>query len=151
METEQINTEKGEINTEAKLFERWLQDLVILTNEESRKFHDGDPHTCILLTSYALANVLLRVGFVPRLLRVEVGVIPDDRNLIATLLGMGPLNRDAAAPGMWKGHLVCAVEKEWLLDPTVDQANKPDWPPAAWVRPVVVRLTDNFWSGRKMS
>jgi hypothetical protein len=40
-----------------------------------------------------------------------------------------------------------AIEKEWLLDPTLDQVNKQEWPSSAWVSPAVLRLDDAFWNG----
>src|SRR5262249_52333781 len=79
-------------------------------------------------------------------LRVEAAVFPNDRKTISTLLGRAGGN--AAKPGMWKGHLVVAIEKEWLLDPTLDQANKREWPASALVGPAVVKLSDEFWEGK---
>ena len=61
-------------------------------------------------------------------------------------MGYDPEERRAAAPGMWHGHLAVVVDDRWLLDATLDQANKPDeWPPEAFVGPVVVKLSDAFW------
>jgi hypothetical protein len=51
-----------------------------------------------------------------------------------------------AEPGMWHGHLAVAIGDAWLLDATLDHANKPDeWPPEAFVGPVVVKLNEKFW------
>ena len=50
---------------------------------------------------------------------------------------------------MWRGHLVVAIEDVWLLDATLDQANKTEeWPSRAWVPPLVVRLNNAFWQER---
>jgi hypothetical protein len=49
---------------------------------------------------------------------------------------------------MWNGHLAVAIEKEWLLDPTLDQANRREWPACARVGPAVVKLSDEFWQGK---
>jgi hypothetical protein len=120
--------------------EKW-QQLVTLTNKESREFNDGRRDTCIL-TAHALHNVLQRLGVNSRLMRVEAAVIPDDRSLTGAKLG-GDSNRKAAAPGMWKGHLVVAIGNDWLLDPTIDQVNKPKWPPSAHVGPLAIRQNWN--------
>jgi hypothetical protein len=51
---------------------------------------------------------------------------------------------------MWCGHLVIAIEDLWLLDATLDQANKyTEWPASAWVGPVVVKLSNPFWKAHK--
>jgi hypothetical protein len=34
------------------------------------------------------------------------------------------------------GHLAVAIEDEWLLDPTLDQANKKEWPRSMRVGPL---------------
>jgi hypothetical protein len=81
---------------------------------------------------------------------IEAAVFPDDRKFSGTILGGWgePGSRRAAAPGMWRGHLAVLVEKEWLLDPTLDQANKKEWPRSMHVGPLAVRLSDKFWVER---
>jgi hypothetical protein len=119
--------------------------LVHLTNATSLEFN-GHPSTCIL-TSYALHNVLQRTGFDSSLLRVEVGVFPDDRNLCAVILGGGRARQ--SVPEMWSGHLVVIVGKQWLLDATLDQANEVhNWPSACRVGPAVVEVTPQFFEDR---
>jgi hypothetical protein len=132
--------------TEQKL----LQRIVSLTNAVSLKFNDGDRATCVL-TSYALNEVLQHLGYSSYPLRVEAKVFPDDRKLLGTILGGTPNGcfREAARPGMWWGHLVVAIEDIWLLDATLDQANKTEWPSSAQVGPLAVRLNDAFWKERK--
>jgi hypothetical protein len=49
-------------------------------------------------------------------------------------------------PANGGGHLAVVVEDEWLLDPTIDQANKKEWPRSMCVGPLVVRLTKEFWT-----
>jgi hypothetical protein len=127
-----------------------LQKIVSLTNAVALDFHGGDRSTCVL-TSYALNNVLQRLGYNSRPLRVEAKVFPGSRQLVGTILGGRPNGcfRKAAGPGMWHGHLAVAIEDAWLLDATVDQANKPEWPSSSWVGPVAVRLNDAFWKEHK--
>ena len=47
---------------------------------------------------------------------------------------------------MWRGHLAVVVEDEWLLDPTLDQANKKKWPRSMRVGPLTVQLAEKFWA-----
>jgi hypothetical protein len=126
--------------------QKWLQRIVSLTNAISLGFNDGDPATCIF-TSYALNNVLRRLGYSSSPLRVEAKVRPDDKKLVGTILGSRQ-NGEAARPDMWRGHLVVAIEDIWLLDATLDQANKTEWPSSVRVGPVAVRLSDAFWAER---
>jgi hypothetical protein len=126
------------------MLERRLQDLVELTNQEACAFN-GDRGFCIS-TSFALCHVLQQLGFDSRPLRIEAAVFPDDRRLGGT--GLGRSIRSAAAPGTWSGHLAVVIGDEWLLDATIDQANNDEWPPAARVGPIVVRLTKKFWTER---
>jgi hypothetical protein len=90
------------------------------------------------------------LGYNSRPLRIEAAVFPDDRNFYGTILGgwSEPGSRRAAAPGMWQGHLAVAVGDDWLLDPTLDQANKKEWPRSMRVGPLAVRLSDKFWAER---
>lgn len=122
---------------------RWLQYLVVLTNEEARKF-TGMLNTCIL-SSYALSFVMQRFEIDARVLRVEAAIFPDNRK-DCTILGRqwGP----AAKPGEWVGHVAVLVDRTWLCDPTVDQGNKDEWPRDAHVGPLVVRLNEKFWQPR---
>jgi ribonucleoside-diphosphate reductase alpha chain len=36
--------------------------------------------------------------------------------------------------------------RDWLLDPTLDQANKKEWPPSMRVGPLAIRLEEKFWA-----
>ena len=111
--------------------QKWLQRIVSLTNAVSLKFNDGDRATCVL-TSYALNEVLQHFGYSSYPLRVQAKVYPDDKKLFGTILGAIPKGdfREAARPDMWRGHLVVAIEDVWLLDATLDQANKTEeWLP----------------------
>jgi len=128
-----------------------LQQVVNLTNEISLEENNGGRNSCIM-TSYALNNVLCRLGYDARPVRVEAAVHPNDRKLVGTILGGFPSGdrRPAAGPGGWHGHLAVAIDDLWLLDPTLDQANKEEWPRDAWVKPLAVKVTDPcFWSGNK--
>src|SRR5262245_39128320 len=97
-----------------------LQKIVSLTNAISLEENDGVRDTCVL-TSYALKDVLRRLGYNSRLIRVEAAVFPDDRRHYGALLGGLPkgCRREAAGPGRWHGHLAVAVDDTWLLDPTL--------------------------------
>jgi len=39
-----------------------------------------------------------------------------------------------------------AVDDQWLLDPTLDQANKREWTRSMRVGPLATRLSDKFWT-----
>jgi hypothetical protein len=119
----------------------WLQELVVLANAEAFALN-GDRDTCIS-TSYALCHVLQQLGFNARPLRIEVGVFPNHK-LGCVVLGRP--SRIATEPGMWCGHLAVAIGRDWLLDATLDQANKDEWLAGAHVGPIVVRLTEEFWT-----
>jgi len=124
-----------------------LQELTTIANQIAVKFN-GSRDTCVL-TSFALHDVLQRLGYSSRPLRIEAAVFPDDRKFYGTILGSWRepgFRQAAAAPGMWKGHLAVTVEDQWLLDPTLDQANKREWPQATHVGPLAVRLTEKFWA-----
>ena len=123
-----------------------FQKLVTIANRVAAKFN-GSRSTCVL-TSFALHDALQRLGYGSRLLRIEAAVFPDDRKLCGTILGgwCEPGCRRAASPGMWRGHLAVVVEDEWLLDPTLDQANKKEWPRSMRVGPLTVQLTEKFWA-----
>jgi hypothetical protein len=123
-----------------------FQNLVAIANRVAAKFN-GSRDTCVL-TSFALNDVLQRLDYNSRPLRIEAAVFPDDRKLIGTILGSLCGCRQAASPGMWRGHLAVVVDDEWLLDPTLDQANKKEWPQAIHVGPLAVQLTENFWAER---
>ena len=121
-----------------------FQSIVDAVNVEAFAM-TGTRSTCAL-ASHALAHVLGRLGYLVYPLRVEVAVHHrTDRTFCGTLLGRDPWGRQAAEPGAWHGHLVVVVEMEWLLDPTLDQANKPEWG-AHHVRPLAVPLPGSFWN-----
>lgn len=125
-----------------------FQQLVTIANRVAAEFN-GSRDTCVL-TSFALHDVLQRLGCTSRPLRIEAAVFPDDRKLYGTILGgfSEPGRRQAASPGMWHGHLAVVVDDSWLLDATLDQANKEEWPRAIHVGPLAVRLTEHFWAER---
>jgi hypothetical protein len=103
-----------------------LQQLVTTANQVAARFN-GSRSTCVL-TSYALCEVLQRLGYTSRPLRIEAAVFPDDRKFCGTILGGWTGSRRSASPGKWWGHLAVVVKDDWLLDPTLDQANKKEWP-----------------------
>jgi hypothetical protein len=125
-----------------------LQALVTLANRIARKFN-GSRDTCIL-TSFALNDALQRLGYNSRPLRIEAAVFPDEPKAVGTILGWSnpPERRRAATPDHWWGHLAVLVDEMWLLDATLDQANKREWPRSMRVGPLAVRLSENFWAER---
>jgi hypothetical protein len=123
-----------------------FQTLVVIANQVAAQFN-GALDTCVL-TSFALNNVLQRLRYDSRPLRIEAAVFPDDRKLYGNILGrIEPGSRRAASPGKWWGHLAVAVENEWLLDPTLDQANKKEWPQAIHVGPLAVQAHGRLLGG----
>jgi hypothetical protein len=134
--------------------EAQLRKILALTHDVSLEFNHGYRDTCVL-TSYALTNVLRRLGADAYPLRVETGAFPRCKKLGGIVLGRidPPLGapRTRSEPGFWKGHLVVAIGKEWLLDATLDQVNNESWPPSAWVSPALLRLSNDFWSGGQIS
>ena len=126
-----------------------LDKIVALTNTIAHQYN-GSRDTCIL-TSYALTNVLLRKGFNAYPVRIEAAIYPNDRKFSGVILGSRQDSiscRRAAAKDHWKGHLAVAIDEDWLLDPTLDQANRPEWHPSVCVGPACVKLKPIFWEGK---
>ena len=121
-----------------------FQKLVIVAKQVATKFNKSRS-TCVL-TSFALTDALRRLGYGSRPLRIEAAVFPDDRKLYGTILGSLNGCRRAAAPDMWHGHLAVVVDDEWLLDPTIDQANKKELPRSMRVGPLAIQLPGEFWA-----
>jgi hypothetical protein len=121
------------------------QQLVTTANQVAIKFNDGSRDTCVL-TAFALCSVLQRLGYKSRPLRIEAAVFPDDRKFDGTILGSWIGRRRAASPGKWWGHLAVLVEDDWLLDATIDQANKKEWSRSMRVGPLAIRLSEKFWA-----
>ncbi len=96
----------------------------------------GSRDHCIL-SAHAL-SAILRDSFPVRLARVTLGIFPNDRKYLASVLGSdgcgGP--RYKADEGMWKGHLAVLVDEQWLCDSTSDQSNRP----GIKLPPLVVKL-----------
>jgi len=121
----------------------FFKNLVEAVNTESFAA-TGERATCVL-SAHALNAVLQELGLRSYLLRVETTVRhPTGRTFVGCALGRGRWARHATAPGMWRGHLVAAVETTWLLDPALDQANRPEWGRHR-VGPLAVRLPGSFW------
>jgi hypothetical protein len=120
--------------------------IVIMANRVARWFNDGALDTCVL-TSYALAAALTDLGYADaRPVRVQAASFPEDRNLLASILGSTGAGR-RATDGYWWGHLAVCIGQSWLLDPTLDQSNDADgWVDAGiGVEPVAAPLTPEFW------
>ena len=115
-----------------------FQNLLTTANRVAAKFNQSRS-TCVL-TSFALHDVLQRLGYNSRPLRIEAAVFPDDRKFCGTIQRLERTgSRRAASPGKWWGHLAVLVEDEWLLDPTLDQANKKEWPRSMRVGPLAIK------------
>jgi hypothetical protein len=82
-----------------------FQQLVTAANQVAAKFN-GARDTCIL-TSYALHNVLQRLGHNSRPLRIEAAVFPDDRRFYGSILGSWTGSRRAASP--------CCRQRYWCF------------------------------------
>jgi hypothetical protein len=107
-------------------------------NEISAVFNNGYRDTCIL-TSAALRDVLRRLGYTAKMMRIEAAVsnhAVDPSACILRFDGDGSRRRKAA-PRMWRGH-VGVVIGNVLLDPTLDQVN--DGYPFMGATPMVVEF-----------
>jgi len=124
---------------------KYLDTIVQLTNELALDWNGGSPSSCIS-TSHALHYVLRELGYPASLVRVTTAVFPDARGSCGAVLGSDQRS-SAASPGMWSGHLCCAVGFDWLLDATLDQANKPEWGDAK-VRPLAIPVHSTFFEGK---
>lgn len=73
------------------------------------------------------------------------GVPEEERR---ELVARSPGYRDVIpeGPGGWNGHLVVLVENRWLLDPSIDQVEEPEF--GVYVPPMVftVDTIDNPWN-----
>lgn len=86
--------------------------------------------TSCVLSSLTVRDFLFRIGFknaevesVVFALRAE----QDGAELHS--LGIGSLNgRGVDQPGRWNGHMVAVLSGEWLIDTTLYQAVRPQWP-----------------------
>lgn len=124
---------------------KYLSMIVRLTNELALDWNEGRTDSCIS-TSNALHYVLRELGYPASLVRVTTAVFPDAPKSWGTVLGSDQRST-AASPGMWSGHLCCAVGFDWLLDATLDQANKPEWGDAK-VRPLAIPVHSTFFEGK---
>jgi hypothetical protein len=119
---------------------RYLQSLTETANRCAFAML-GSRDTCVL-TSHALADVLSAEGAYP--LRVSVLVFQTVGGICTSLGDDGGGTRlPASDRGMWKGHLAVAVGRAWLLDATLDQANRPEW--SSTDGPLALPLPASFW------
>lgn len=108
----------------------------------------GVRNTCVA-TSHALVAYLEQSGIESGPVRVGAKVFPRC-SCAARCYGSGQhcgsvfLGHDlaAAAPGMWRGHLV-VVAGDFLLDPTLDQVNKEH----VHLHPMVLELPNGWHAG----
>jgi hypothetical protein len=125
------------------------------------------PDCCIESTAAAL-DVLRAHGVACRELSVQAGVFNApawelyQRGILmhhgraermvwelkgAWSVGVGLIDDDVPRPGRFGGHLVALVEERWLLDLSIDQANRPlkrlDVP-----RPLLAEIPDPLQLGR---
>ena len=120
-----------------------LSDFCLLTNRLIRR-HYGKPDCCVFATGVN-CEVLQYFELKAEPLRVETSIFPDDRKLYGCVLGgIGDgTRRPAAKRDMWYGHLVSLVEDNFLLDSTLDQANKGNR--RLNVKPLVIDLRATQW------
>jgi hypothetical protein len=104
---------------------RELIDILMCVNRCS--FAElGYRNSCIL-TSHALDYVLRQLGYTSKVLRISATVYPIDQRLTGVALGLdsyGNGRRPKAGKDHWHGHVAVLVNNRWLLDPTLDQANR---------------------------
>lgn len=61
-------------------------------------------------------------------------------------VGVGLASRRGPVPEVWPGHLVVIAERKWLLDFSLDQANRPDYGMEVGA-PVVISVDEAFLRG----
>lgn len=84
----------------------------------------------------------------------EVGRLPDSREELeqwyvergAHSIGLG-LGREKYADDRWPGHLVAIVDRKWLWDLSLDQAERPD-KGIVIPEPLIAPVTEPFLRGR---
>lgn len=120
-----------------------MEELALAVSLANRAAFEeyGDRDSCIS-TSYALAAFLTQRGYAPEPTRIETVVHPLATRHGCVLGWRGDGSRQpASGPGEWKGHLGVVVD-EWLLDPTLDQADIPGVPHGA-----IVLITSRWLTG----
>jgi len=105
--------------------------------------------------SYPL-SVQLSIFNKPMVIRAQhEGGLPDSREVTrrwnaesgAWSVGVGfPVPNSGA--DRWPGHLVLIVERRWLWDLSIDQANRPQWG-INFTTPPVLAVTEGFLRGRE--
>jgi hypothetical protein len=117
-----------------------LVGFCLLANREIFRYY-GSHHSCVFSTG-VICELLAHFGIKAEPLRVEAGIFPDDRKLPGCVLGSSGdgTRRPAAKPDHWQGHLVSLVENRYLIDTTLDQADR-----HLNARPVVIDLTRTTW------
>ena len=128
-----------------------MTKLCRLANRVGREIN-GRPDMCVLMSA-ALLDVLAKLGIPAEPLRVTAGVHCSKsrhrREWHGVVLGSDGAGErlPKASVGAWYGHLVVIVLGRYLLDATLDQANKHPWlraePFAAEINP------EEFLSGKK--
>lgn len=63
-------------------------------------------------------------------------IVQSEEHKVAYIIGASPeeqqrLSRRASSehrpsPNPWNGHLICLIDRRWILDPSFDQASAPD-------------------------
>ena len=92
-----------------------------------------------------VCEVLTHFGFQAEPIRVETGLFHDDPKSYGCVLGSSGdgTRRPAAGKDMWAGHLCSIINRIYLLDSTVDQANKDH--PHLHAQPIVIDLRTTKW------
>jgi hypothetical protein len=120
-----------------------LSAFCLLANRQIFHYY-GRPDSCIFSTGVN-CQVLQHFGLKAEPLRVEAGIFPDEPKLHGCVLGSigDGTRRPAARPDCWHGHLGSLVEDVFLLDSTLDQANKGNRRLNA--KPIVIDLRTTKW------
>ncbi len=111
------------------------KDLVFLNNIANKfAFKTMRSRDNCILVSTMLNHLLIELGYRSRVVRVTASVCSLSKKQYGYILGHegDGTFREAAGPGMWRGHASVLVEEQWLLDPTLDQIPK--------MKPMVLKL-----------
>ena len=121
-----------------------LERFVILANRTALKFNKGEAGTCIL-TSFAVVYVLRDRGLNAHPLASRLPSIPTTANirnnprLSSISVGQeGEAGNVARAPRRRE-------RRRMVIDPTIDQGDKPEWGAGIGMDPLVAQISPEFF------